>query len=197
MKELFNIMVKTSLENYFVEKIIPESLKYELRDGRKTDIGLSHREHLGLVILSFLLRWLNYKKIYVPAINKQYDDGAISNIDTNEFYPVEQVYIYEEKWDNKIVQGIKKDALNKKNEKGSEYASGSILLVFCNAVGDLNPNSIKNELKKSFFKSVLIVGPSGKGKYDYNIILAKENNEISNRHLELSINSSNGKCKIN
>ena len=40
MKELFNVMVKTSLEDYFVEKIIPESLKYELRDSKKIDVRL-------------------------------------------------------------------------------------------------------------------------------------------------------------
>lgn len=192
MKVAFDVMTKVNLEDYFVKKIVPESQKYELRDSRKTDTGLSHREHVGLVVLSYFLCWLNGKETYVPAINnKDYDDGVITDLDSDNFFEVEQVYVYEQKWDSRVAQGII-DALNGKNLQRKD----SILLIFCNAIGDFRPAFIKAQLKQSCFKSVLIVGPSGTDKYSYNIILAKENDVILNSHFLLSINSNNGKCKI-
>lgn len=196
MKEEFQIMTKAPLEEYFVKVVIPEIRGIQLRDSRKNPaIGLSPREHLGLVILSFFLRWLNKQETYAPAINNSAcDDGAIANTENNQFYAVEQVFIYEGKWDNNVIQGIK-DALNKKN-KGEQYATGSILLIFCQAQGDLVPNSIKKDLEKSSFESVLIFGPTGKAEFDYNILLAKEKGEIFNSHFILSINPNNGKCFV-
>lgn len=192
--DYFFVMSKLTLEDYFIRCIVSEVEASDLRSSRRNFIALSPREHLGLVILSFLLRWIN-KTEYRPALNENHDDGAVCDIASNKYIPIEQTFVFEQKWDDHVQDGIK-DVLTRKNKKGQNYADGAILLIFVNAQGDLDLTSIMSELQNSYFESVVIIGPSGTGKFDYIVILVKEAHKICDRQLNLSIDPVTGVCTI-
>lgn len=188
-------MIKTTLEEYFLYYIAPLYSKSELKNSNKTETGLSLRENLGLVIATYFIRWLNKTEAFIPAISKDYDDGAIADNINKRFISVEQVYVYEGKWDNDPTRGIQ-DALERKT-KGEQYARGSILVIFCNSVGDFKPESIKSEIQNNQFETILIVGPDGEREFDFNIILAKNGGEVLNSCFKSSINKDTGTCIVN
>lgn len=193
MKEEFYVMNK-SLEEYFMDFIVPNVRKGELKDSRKIDSIHSLREHVGLTMLSYFLSKLN-KGDYVPAINNSnYDDGVIADRKRKIFFPVEQVYVYESIWDNKALDGVK-DALKKKHRKGVGYAQNNWLLIFCNANGNFNPDWIKSLLRITEFESVILFGPAGDEEFNYIFYLVKDGKRLLKSPFKLSI-SSTGKATL-
>jgi hypothetical protein len=147
---------------------------------------LSLREHLGLFILACFKTELD-SKTYRPVLPSSASfDGGIADLGAGIIYPVEQTYVYEKKWDGNAIAGIK-NGLKIKN-KGSQYSKGNWLLIFCNADGEFKPEIIKREIMCSDFEWVILVGPSGKGEFDYYIYLVKDWNnyreEIFNLHID-------------
>lgn len=194
MKEEFYLMTKASLEDCFANFLVPKLRIGQLKNSKKIDGNLSLREHLGLVILSLFFSKL-HKSSYAPAIlNQEYDDGVVVNIKTRTYYRIEQVYIYEETWDEKVTEGIK-DALKRK-KKGNRYAEGSYLFIFCNAVGNFNPNEIRDFLKKCDFKWIILAGPMGEEEFSYYIYLLKDNGYLRHNLFKLSINASGDRVDL-
>lgn len=186
MKDEFLVMRKKPLSQYFKEVVEPEIDVRNLSNSRKNN-GLSTREKLGLVLLSYFLSLLN-KKVYVPAVNKNCDDGAIADLESNLYYPVEQTYVYEGKWDNNALEGIE-DVFEKKIKMGDQYAVNSWLLIYCNAKGSFNSQKITKQLNKTKFRSVIIVGPNGKEKYSYYIYLVRDGGIVVDKLFELKIDN--------
>lgn len=196
MSEIFNVMLKTSLEEYFIQKFIPEFKSKTLSNSKKNELDISLREHLGLIILSYFLQWLNKSDTYRPSVgNEIYDDGAIAELKTGTFMPVEQVYVYEKFWDWKAEEGVK-NALAIK-DKGREYAKGNTLLIFCNAEGDISLGNIRKNLEESYFETIILIGPKGISEFDFNLVVAKENNTIHNSQYNLIIDENTGVGIIN
>ena len=188
-------MNKKSLESYFLEHVIPEVNRSRLSDSRKNSLSLSPREHLGLVLLSYLFRELN-KRQYSPAINPDLsDDGCVYDFKDNKMFEVEQVYIYEDKWDQKNQEGIL-NALKSKSASNKQYSAHTTLLIFCNAIGTIYLNEINSYITSSKFKTIILFAPTGDIEYEFNACILKDDGKLINACYKLAVSTITGKATI-
>ena len=201
--EYVKVLTHISLEDYFVNFVVPDVRGGPLRESRSGVVnGLSRREHLGLVLFTYFLRWAHKSESYLPGLSKASDDGVVacpagreSDSKGGFFIPVEQVYVFEEHFDDLVADGIV-DVLRRKREKGVQYAHAKQLLIFCNAQGDMLIPRIKKSLMESFFRDVVVFGPAGSGEFAYNVVYAKGGGNLYGATYRLTVNSVNGECSV-
>lgn len=168
-----------SLEDY-LEKVIQVILKRpdSLKSGKRfTNIKLTPREILGAFLICVVVKYIS-RQDWTLARDIQIGDGIIWCRDKNRYGDVillEQVYVrIRPKGSNLIEIAEKiKNQIQRKVDKGKEYAKNRHLIVFLDVEGEFAPGILRSFINNVHerFESYWLFAP-GDG-LDYSVFLLK------------------------
>lgn len=168
-----------SLEDY-LENVIQAILKQpdSLKSGKRfTNIKLTPREILGAFLICVVVKYIS-KQDWTLARDIQIGDGIIWCRDKDRYGDVillEQVYVrIRPKGSNFIEIAEKiKNQIQRKIDKGKEYAKNRHLIVFLDVEGEFAPRIVKSFINTVHerFESYWLFAP-GDG-LDYSVFLLK------------------------
>lgn len=173
------------------EPMVREPVKWLLNGRDIPNFSLRPREAWANWLLCVVLRKLHGE--HITFAEDEESDGIIVDKKTRELIVTEHVSALENEH-NPQPEGEKRviNAINKKIEKGPEYAKNKWLVVFFDGAKEFYRNKIREDIKgRHNFGAVYCIGllDSGKNGYSYSVTEFKESSGDKSMTFKVDINA--------